>query len=192
MTGEILKANTARIECETRSSRTRSRYLLWRRENVELMPAGLAELVAEFFLNQRSKAAASTAANRAVREETLQAFTALGDAPDSIHGDLDELAAEAVVATAVIAPGVLFPRHQRARIEQRPITAGANLVDRNRLGVDEHNAWHALDAAGLVTVTAAEERVGIVVDVAVPAERPIRLNSMLETEQLPTGACDLS
>jgi hypothetical protein len=122
----------------------------------------------------------------------LKTVTALGDAPDAIHRRLDELAAEAVVTATVVAARVLFARDQRDGIEQRTVAAAADLVDGNRLGVEENHAWHALDAVRVVVVAAAEERVGVVVNVVVPAERPIGLNSMLETEQLPAGASDLS
>lgn len=156
------------------------------------MPTAFVELVGEIFLNQRAEAASRPTAHRPERDEALQALAALGDSPHPFHRQVDDFASQAVVAARVVAGGVFLSRHQRGRIKKRAVTAGADLVNGNRLQVDEYHTWDALEALCGVAEAAAEECVGVVVEVVVLAHCSVRKDAVLQCKQLPTGACDLS
>lgn len=156
------------------------------------MATAFAKLIGDPFLDERSKAASRSTANRTERYETLQALAALRHPPHTLQCKIDQLGAEAIVSTGVVACRILFPRYQRARVEQRTIASRANLVDGNGLEVHENDARNALEQLRRMTIAAAEERVGIVVKAVVLAHRAISVNAMLQAVQLPAGACDLS
>ena len=78
------------------------------------------------------------------KDTDLQAHAVLGEFPDAIHGDVDDLLADSVVAAGVVVGGVLAPGDELLRVEQLPVGARPDRV----CGVD---VQHRLIQKGQIT-----------------------------------------
>ena len=107
-----------------------------------------------------------------------------------VEHEVDHLLADGVVAAGVVVGGVLLARDELLWVEQLAVGARADLIDDGGLQVDEDSAGDVLAGAGL-----GEEGVeGIVAtaDGLVRRHLAVRLNAVLQAEQLPAGVADLA
>ena len=93
------------------------------------------------------------------------------------------------MAASEVVGRVLLAGDQLLRVEQLAVRAGADLIDDRRLQIDEHAAGHVLASASLREE--GVERVIAAADRLVGRHLAIRLNAVLQAEQLPAGVTDL-
>merc|ERR1719377_87203 len=85
--------------------------------------------------------------------------------------------------------GVLLAADELLRVEQLAVSARADLVNHGRLQVDEHRAGHVLAGASLGEE--GVERVIAATDRLVRRHLAVRLDPVLQAEQLPASVTDL-
>ena len=61
-------------------------------------------------------------------EESLETGALVGQLPDPVEDDINDLLADGVVATGVVVGGVLLAGDQLFRVEQLAVRAGSDLV----------------------------------------------------------------
>ena len=96
---------------------------------------------------------------------------------------------DGVVTTSVVVRGVFLTGDQLFRVEELTVGTSADFVNDGRLQVDEDSARHVLTSAGLGEE--GVERVITTADGLVGRHLTIRLNAVLQAEQLPAGVTDL-
>jgi len=152
---------------------------------------GLLAVVHGEPLHEEGGEAGSSAATKGVEdEEALEPGALLGQLPQPVENQVDELLANGVVAPGVVVGGVLLAGDQLLRVEELPVCAEPDLVHDGGLEVDEDGPGHVLPSAGLGEE--GVERVITTSDGLVRGHRAIRLDSMLKTVELPAGVADLA
>ena len=96
---------------------------------------------------------------------------------------------DGVVAAGEVVGGILLTGDQLFRVEELTVRTSADFVNDGRLQVNEDRARHVLTSAGLGEE--GVERVITTTDGLVRRHLTIRLNAVLEAEQLPAGVTDL-
>jgi hypothetical protein len=123
-------------------------------------------------------------------EETLETSAVVSQLADSVENEVDHFLANGVVTTGVVASGIFLARNELLRVEQLSVGAGADFIDDSGLEIDENSAGNVLASASL-----AEEGVEGIITSAngfVRRHLTIRLNAVLQAEQLPAGVTDLA
>merc|ERR1740138_1143967 len=122
--------------------------------------------------------------------ESLQARAVVGELPKTVEDKVDDLLSDRVVATGEVVRGILFAGDQLLRVEQLTVRTSADLVDHRRLQVDEDATRNVLAGASL-----GEERVERIItatDRLVARHLSVRLNTVLQAEELPATVTDLA
>jgi hypothetical protein len=117
--------------------------------------------------------------------EALETSAVVRKLADAVKHEVNNLLADGVVATGVVVGGVLLAGDELLGVEELAVGAGADLVDHGGLEVDEHGTGHVLAGASL-----GEEGVEGVIAAAnglVGGHLAVRLDAVLEAEQLPAG-----
>merc|ERR1711871_1155858 len=151
---------------------------------------GLAAVVdGQALTQQGAQAGAGATTNGVEDEETLEARAVVGQLPDAVEHQVNDLLAHGVVATSVVVGSVFLAGDQLLGVVQLAVGASADLVDHGRLQVDVHGAGHVLASTGL-----GEEGVESVVtatDGLVGGHLAVRLDAVLKAVQLPAGVAGL-
>ena len=122
--------------------------------------------------------------------EALEARAVVGELAEAVQDQVHDLLADGVVATGEVVRGILLTGDQLLRVEQLTVRTRADLVNHRRLQVDEDAARHVLAGTSL-----GEERVeGIITatDRLVARHLAVRLNTVLQAEELPATVADLA
>merc|ERR1712196_318460 len=122
--------------------------------------------------------------------ETLKTRAVVRELAKPVEDEVNDLLADRVVATGEVVRGILLTGDQLLRVEQLPVRTSADLIDDRRLQVDEDAARDVLAGTSL-----GEERVeGIITatDRLVARHLAVRLNTVLQTEELPATVPDLA
>jgi len=81
-------------------------------------------------------------------QETLKASALIGQLPDSVQDEVDDLLSDGVVTAGVVVGGVLLSGDQLLWVEELSVCAGADLVNDGWLEIDEDGSWDVLASAG--------------------------------------------
>tara|TARA_B100001758_G_scaffold191958_1_gene169047 strand:+ start:323 stop:760 length:438 start_codon:yes stop_codon:yes gene_type:complete len=122
-------------------------------------------------------------------EEALEARAVVRELADAVEHEVHDLLADRVVAARVVVGRVLLARDDLLGVEELAVRARADLVADRRLEVDVDRARDVLAGARL-----REERVEGVVAAAdglVRGHLAVRLDAVLEAEELPAGVTAL-
>jgi len=123
------------------------------------------------------------------KNDFFVASAVVSELANAIEDEVDDLLANRVVAAGEVVRRVLLAADELLRVEQLTVRARAHLVDHGRLEVHEDRARHVLARARL-----AEERVERIVAAAnrlVRGHLTVRLDAVLEAEELPARVTDL-
>jgi len=121
--------------------------------------------------------------------EALQPGAVVRQLTDAVEDQVDDFLSDGVVAARKVVRGVLLAGDQLLGVEQLAVGPRAHLVDHGRLEVHKHGAGDVLARAGL-----REEGVEGVIAAAngfVARHLPVRLDPMLQAEELPARVADL-
>jgi len=150
----------------------------------------LAVVDTEALQEQAAETRARTSAAGVEDHESLEARAVVRKLTKTIEDEVDDLLPDRVVAAGEVVRGILLTGDQLLRVEQLTVCTGADLIDHRRLKVDEDAARHVLAGASL-----GEERVeGIIAatDRLVARHLTVRLNTVLQAEELPATVPDLA
>jgi len=138
---------------------------------------------------ERSKTGAGTTTDGVVDEEALETSALIGELSDTVEAEVNDLLTDGVVTTGEVVGGVLLAGDELLGVEQLSVGAGTDLIDDGRLEIEEDSAGDVLASTSL-----GEEGVESVVattDGLVGRHLTVRLDTVLEAEELPAGVTDL-
>ena len=138
---------------------------------------------------ERSKTGAGTTTDGLEDEEALETSALIGELSDSVKAEVNDLLTDGVVTTGEIVGGILLTRDELLRVEKLSVGAGSDFIDDGRLEIEEDGAGDVLASTSL-----GEEGVESVVtatDGLIGGHLTVRLDSVLEAEELPAGVTNL-
>jgi hypothetical protein len=122
-------------------------------------------------------------------EETLETSALIGKLSDSIEAEIDDLFSDGVMSSGEVVGSIFFTGDKLFWMEQLSVGSGSDLIDNGWLEIEEDSSWDVLTGTGL-----REEGVeGIITttDRFIGWHLTVRLDSVLEAEELPAGVTDL-
>mmetsp|Transcript_42750 Transcript_42750/g.101876 ORF Transcript_42750/g.101876 Transcript_42750/m.101876 type:complete len:206 (+) Transcript_42750:221-838(+) len=159
------------------------------RPNCEGNLALLTIVHGQAFQHQASQARSCATTDSVVHTEALQAGAIIGQFADSIKDQVDDLLANGVVSPCEVVRRVFLSGNELLRVEQLAIRACTHLIHDRRFQVHHHAAWHVLARPGL-----AEKGIKCIVSSTnrlVGWHLAVRLDAVLEAEELPASIADL-
>jgi len=138
---------------------------------------------------ERSETGSGSSTDRREDQESLETGAVVSQLSDSVKAKVDDLATDGVVTSGEVVSGILLTRNQLLRVEELSVRAGSDLVNDGGLQIKEDTSGDVLASAGL-----AEEGVESIItasDGLIRGHLTVRLDTVLEAEQLPAGVSDL-
>ena len=123
-------------------------------------------------------------------EESLESSALIGELSDSVEAEVNNLLTDGVMTTGEVVGGIFLSGDELLGMEQLSIGAGTDLIDDCRLKIEEDSAGDVLASTSL-----GEEGVESVItttDGLIGGHLTVRLNTVLEAEEFPTGVTDLN
>merc|ERR1719163_598052 len=120
----------------------------------------------------------------------METRAVIGELAEAVQDQVHDLLADGVVATGEVVRGILLTGDQLLRVEKLTVSTSADLIDHRRLQVDEDAARDVLAGTRL-----GEERVERIIAAAnglVARHLAVRLNTVLQAEELPATVPDLA
>merc|ERR1719326_1234531 len=149
----------------------------------------LAVVDGETLEEQAAETGPSAAAASVEDHEALKTRAVVRELAQAVEHQVNNLLPDGVVAAGEVVGGILLTGDQLLRVEELAVGTRADLIDHGRLQVDEHRARDVLASTSL-----REERVERIVtatDRLVRRHLAIRLDTVLEAEQLPARVPNL-
>merc|ERR1719377_458464 len=150
----------------------------------------LAVVDREALEEQATKTGAGATSASVEHHKSLEPSAVVGELAKTVEDKVDDLLPDRVVATGEVVRGILLTGDQLLRVEQLTVRTSADLVNHRRLQVDEDATRNVLAGASL-----GEERVERIItatDRLVARHLSVRLNTMLQAEELPATVPDLA
>jgi len=132
---------------------------------------------------------AGTATNSVEDEEALETSALIGELTDSVEAEINNLLTNGVVTTSEVVGGVLLTRDELLWVEELSVGTSADLIDNGWLEIEEDASWDVLTGTSL-----GEEGVESIItatDGLVGWHLTVRLDTVLEAEELPAGVTNL-
>jgi len=139
--------------------------------------------------HQATETGTSTTTAGVEDKEALETSAVVSELTDTIQAKIDNLLTDGVVTTGEVVSGILLTRDQLLGVEQLAVSTGTDLINDSGLEIDEHTARDVLTSTGL-----REEGVEGVITTTnslIRRHLTVRLDTVLETEELPAGVTDL-
>jgi len=143
----------------------------------------------ESFQKERSESRSGSSSNRVEDTESLESGTLVGEFSDSIETEIDDFFSDGVVSSGEVIGGIFFSGDQLFGVEQLSVSSGSDFIDDGGFKIKEDGSGDVFSSSGF-----REESVeGIISssDGFVRGHLTIRLNSVFETEEFPTGVTNL-
>eukprot|EP00796_Vickermania_ingenoplastis_P007776 gene7777-biopygen5217 len=150
----------------------------------------LAVVDGEALEEQGTEAGAGATADGVEDHEALEAGAVVRQLADAVEAEVDDLLADGVVAAGVVVGGILLAGDELLGVEELAVGAGADLIDDGGLQVQEDGAWHVLAGASLGEE--GVERIILNANGLVGGHRAVRLDPVLQAEQLPARVTNLA
>ena len=122
-------------------------------------------------------------------EESLESSALIGELSDSVEAEVNNLLTDGVMTTGEVVGGIFLTGDELLGMEQLSVGTGTDLIDDGRLEIEEDSAGDVLASTSL-----GEEGVESVVtttDGLIGGHLTVRLDTVLEAEELPAGVTDL-
>jgi hypothetical protein len=151
---------------------------------------GLAAVVDGKPLKEKGSESGSGSSSGGVEdEESLESGTVVGELPDAVEDEVNDLLSDGVVSTGVVVGGILLSGDDLLGVVQLPVGSGPDLVTDGGLEVDVDGTGDVLAGSGL-----GEEGVeGIITssDSLVGGHLAVGLDAVLEAVKLPAAVSGL-
>jgi len=122
-------------------------------------------------------------------EESLETSALIGELSDSVEAEVNNLLTDGVVTTGEVVGGILLTRDELLGVEKLSVGAGTDFIDNGGLEIEEDSAGDVLASTSL-----GEEGVESIIattDGLIGRHLTVRLDTVLEAEELPAGVTDL-
>ena len=138
---------------------------------------------------ERSETGSGTSTNGVEDEETLESSALVSELTDSVEAEIDDLLSDGVVTSGEVVGGVLLSGDELLGVEELSVGSGTDLIDDGGLEIEEDGSGDVL--AGTSLGEEGVESVVTTTDGLIGGHLTVRLNSVLEAEELPAGVTDL-
>ena len=155
----------------------------------ELKLGFLAVVNGKSLQEERSESGSGSSSEGVEDEESLESSTLVSQLSDSVQAEIDDLLSDGVVTTSVVIGGILLSSDQLLRVEQLSVGSGTDLINNCGLKIEEDSTRYVLSSSSLREE--GVERVITTSDGLVRRHLTIRLDTVLQAEQLPAGVTDL-
>jgi hypothetical protein len=162
---------------------------LGRRVDGETELGLLSVIDGESLEEERSETGSGTSTDGVEDEETLESSALVSELSDSVEAEIDDLFTDGIMSSGEVVGSIFFTGDELLWVEELSVGTGSNLIDNGWLEIEEDGSWNVLSSTSL-----GEEGVeGIITttDGLVGGHLTIRLDSVLQAEQLPAGVTDL-
>jgi hypothetical protein len=155
----------------------------------ELKLGFLAIVNGKSLQEERSESRSGTSSEGVEDKESLESSTLVSQLSDSVKTDINNLFSDGVVTTSVVVSGILLSCDQLLRVEQLSVGSSTDLIDNSGLKIEEDGTGYMLSSSSLREE--GVERVITTSDGLVRRHLTIRLDTVLQTVQLPTSITNL-
>jgi len=162
---------------------------LGRRVDGETKLGLLAVINGKSLEEEGTETGSGTTTDSVVDEETLETSALIGELSDTVEAKINNLFSDGVMTTGEVVGGIFLSGDELLGMEQLSVGAGTDLIDDGGLEIEEDGAGDVLASTSL-----GEEGVESVVattDGLIGGHLTVRLDSVLEAEELPAGVTDL-
>jgi len=138
---------------------------------------------------ERTETGSGTTTDGVEDEEALETSTLVSELSDSVETEIDDFFTNGVVTSGEVVGSVLLTGDELLGVEELSVGTSSDLIDDGWLEIEEDTSWDVLSGTSL-----GEEGVeGIVTSTnsLVGWHLSIRLDAVLEAEELPTGITNL-
>merc|ERR1712051_782295 len=149
----------------------------------------LAVVDGESLEEERSETGAGTATNGVEDEEALESSALVSELADSVEAEVNDLATDGVVATGEVVGGILLSGDELLGVEELSVGSSTDLIDNGGLEIEEDSAGDVL--AGTSLGEEGVESIVATTDGLIGGHLTVRLDAVLEAEELPAGVTDL-
>ena len=122
-------------------------------------------------------------------KESLETSALISELSDSVEAEVNNLLTDGVVTTGEVVGGIFLTRDELLGVEKLSVGASSDLIDDGWLEIEEDSAGNVLASTSL-----GEEGVESIVtttDSLIGRHLTVRLDTVLEAEELPAGVTDL-
>ena len=134
---------------------------------------------------ERSETGSGTSTDGVEDEETLETSALIGELSNSVEAEIDDLATDGVMSSGEVVSGIFLSGDELLGVEKLSVGSGSDLIDNGGLKIEEDGSGDVLTGTSL-----GEEGVeGIITttDGLIGGHLTVRLNSVLEAVEFPTG-----
>jgi len=149
----------------------------------------LAVVDGEALEEERAETGAGTTTDGVEDEEALETSALVSELADAVEAEVNDLLTDGVVTTGEVVGGILLTGDELLGVEELTVGASADLIDDGGLEIEEDSAGNVLASTSL-----GEEGVESIVattDGLIGGHLTVRLDAVLEAEELPAGVTDL-
>ena len=136
-----------------------------------------------------SKSRSGTTTDGVEDKESLETSALISELSDSVEAEVNNLLTDGVMTTGEVVGGIFLTRDELLGMEKLSVGASSDLIDDGWLEIEEDSAGNVLASTSL-----GEEGVESVVtttDSLIGRHLTVRLDTVLEAEELPAGVTDL-
>jgi len=149
----------------------------------------LAVVNGESLEEERAETGAGTTTDGVEDEEALETSALISELSDTVEAEINNLLTDGVVTTGEVVGGILLTRDELLGVEELSVGSGTDLIDDGGLEIEEDSAGDVLASTSL-----GEEGVESIIattDGLIGGHLTVRLDTVLEAEELPAGVTDL-
>merc|ERR1712226_963792 len=121
------------------------------------------------------------------KQKSLKSGTLVSQFPDSVQNQINDLLPNGVVAPGVVVGSVLFAVDQLLGVVELTVGSNSGLVNDSGLQVNKDSSWNMIAATSL----REEGLEGVVSESLIRWHLAIRLDTVLQAVELPTGVSNL-
>ena len=136
-----------------------------------------------------SKSGTGSSTDGVEDEETLETSALIGKLSDSIEAEIDDFFTDGVMSSGEVVGGIFFSGDELLWMEELSVGSGSDLINDGWFKIEEDGSWDVLASTSL-----GEEGVESIITTAngfVGWHLTIRLDTVLEAEELPAGVTNL-
>ena len=122
-------------------------------------------------------------------EETLETSALIGKLSDSVEAEINDFFTNGVMSSGEVVGSIFFTGDELLWMEQLSVGSGSDFIDNSWFEIEEDSSWDVLTGTSL-----GEEGVESIItttDRFIRWHLTVRLDSVLEAEELPAGVTDL-
>jgi hypothetical protein len=136
-----------------------------------------------------SESGSSSSSDGVEDEETLETSALISELSDSVEAEIDDFLTNGVMSSGEVVGGVFLSGDELLGVEELSVGSGSNLINDGGLEIEENGSGDVLASTSL-----GEEGVESIIttsDGLVGWHLTVRLDSVLEAEELPAGVTNL-